>query len=330
MGEEKENVSPTFEFRNSLTARWGSHMRFLFALCLATLLSVPTFCATVPEGIVKTVVFIYRGQNGAAGQPDGTGFLVGLPNTSHPGQSWLYLVTAKHVLHTDPNNISSPMYPDLFVRINKKSGGSQVFRLPITDSGDKQSVFFSPDSSVDVAVFPIGIPNADQFDVVFLPEDMLVTRADFAKYKIGIGTDTFFTGMFTPVLGQSKNIPIVRFGRLAMLPDEKIPWGTESIDAYLVETFSFGGNSGSPVFFYPSADNTPGMMVLGPAVIKIAGVMKGFFGDLEPITMAQTASTGQQIPASQQNSGIAIVIPAEHIREILDSPELASKRQPAP
>jgi hypothetical protein len=312
------------EFRCAIE---GVAMRYCAKLLLlVTLSSGIAVCATVPEGVVKTVVFIYRSQNGAPGQPDGTGFLVAIPNPSQPGRSWVYLVTASHVLHTDPNNLSSATYPELFVRINKKPEGSQTFHLPIVTSGSNETAFFDSDPSVDIAVIPISLPNPEQFDIAVLPEDMLVTRADLKKYNIGVGTDMFFTGMFTPFLGQTRNYPIVRFGKLAMIPEEKIPIGDRKIDAYLVETFSFGGNSGSPVFFYPSADNTPGALTMGN-FIKVAGVMKGFFGDIEPIMMAQTASASvNNIPVSKENSGIAIVVPADHIRQILDSQLLASKR----
>jgi hypothetical protein len=116
-----------------------------------------------------------------------------------------------------------------------------------------------------------------------------------------------------------------------MIPEEKIPFDNMKIDAYLVETFSFGGNSGSPVFFYPSGENTPGALTVGTQVIKVAGVMKGFFGDVEPILMAQTTSTtGHIIPLSKGNSGIAIVVPADHVREILDSQALENRRHPHP
>jgi hypothetical protein len=182
---------------------------------------------------------------------------------------------------------------------------------------------------VDIAVIPIKLPDTDSFDVKVLPEDMLGSTDDIQKLHIGVGTDMFFTGMFTPFLGEQKSYPIVRFGKLAMIPDEKIKFGGIATEGYLMEAFSFGGNSGSPVFFYLSADNTPGMMMLGPPVIKIAGVMKGFFGDIEPIGLLQppTAVPNQGIPVSQGNTGIALVVPAKFIKEILDSPALETIRQ---
>jgi hypothetical protein len=71
--------------------------------------------------------------------------------------------------------------------------------------------------------------------------------------------------------------------------------------------------------------------MVGAAPIKIAGVMKGFFGDIEPILSAQITSQvgqpGQTIAVSKSNTGIAVVVPAAHIKEILRSPELESIRQ---
>lgn len=52
-------------------------------------------------------------------------------------------------------------------------------------------------------------------------------------------------------MGEHRNNPIVRFGRVALLPEDKIPWqengkSAESVELYLLETQSYGGNSGSP------------------------------------------------------------------------------------
>ena len=53
--------------------------------------------------------------------------------------------------------------------------------------------------------------------------------------------------------GRDRNFPIVRTGHIAMMPDEKIPkvkigdWEGNA-DAYLIESRSIGGWSGSPVF----------------------------------------------------------------------------------
>lgn len=304
-------------------------MRVIVKVLLLALLAEPLSAVTrVPEGIKKSVVFIYK--QGATPDryiPDGTGFVIAIPSPLQQGKGWLYLVTAKHVLRTNPNDLSSPLYSRVFLRLNKKSGGSEMVPVALVTSGPQQTVYVHSDETVDIAVIPIGGQELDTIDLLELPESWLSSSDDIASNQIGVGTDVFFEGMFTPYLGQQKSYPIARFGRVAMLPDEKISFMGKGIDAYLLETLAFGGNSGSPVFFYLGADRGNGSMILGPPTIKIAGVMDGCFQDLAPIAMAQPASSNNQmIPVSAQNAGIAVVIPAQKVRDILDSAALVGKR----
>ncbi|HTU33703.1 MAG TPA: hypothetical protein VMF66_07870, partial [Candidatus Acidoferrum sp.] len=89
-------------------------MRLSLALFLAMVGGTLTRAATAPANITKTVLFIYNNADGAPNHADGTGFLIGIPVAQKDGPAWVYLVTAQHVLHTDPNNLSSPTYPRLF------------------------------------------------------------------------------------------------------------------------------------------------------------------------------------------------------------------------
>lgn len=309
-------------------------MRVLASLVLALSFLGTAACAPIPADITKTVVFIYKDAAGTPTQANGTGFIVAVP-APVPGRSWLYVITAKHVVHTNSNDLSSPFFTTLWLRVNNKSGDSSMHAVNLITSGDRQSVFFHSDPSVDIAVLAVTPTDVDTIDIRSLPENMLTSADDFKSLNIGVGTDMFFTGMFTGFLGEKRSYPIVRFGKLALIPDEKINFKGPPAEGYLMEAFSFGGNSGSPVFFYPSPDNTPGALMLGPRPIKIAGVMRGFFGDVEPIQLlqAQTAvqdQPGQKIPVSSGNSGIAFVVPAKFISEILHSPELENFRKKHP
>lgn len=302
---------------------------FLTRLFLAGLLgAVNAACSTVPPDITKTVVFIYTDEACTPQHAYGTGFLMRIPVPTHPNSAWIYLVTAQHVLHSDGNNLNSPLLKELFVRMNKVSADSLVVPVPIVTTGPQRTVFLSPDPDIDVAVLPIKLPENEKLDIESFDENFLATTDAMKQMNIAVGTDMFFAGMFAPYQGRTRNQPIVRFGRLAMIPEEKIDFGGHQIDAYLVESFSFGGNSGSPVFFYPSSDNTPGRITMGYLPVKIAGVMKGFYGDLEPIQLAQVTQQRRQVmPVSQSNTGIAVVVPAKYIKEILHSPELEAMRQ---
>jgi hypothetical protein len=311
-------------------------VRTITCWALALLFVGTGVCASIPPDITKTVVFIYKDAAGTRAQAQGTGFLVLIP-APVADRAWFYVITAKHVVHADSSDLKSPLFESLWFRVNEKSGGSSMHGVHLVASGPDQNLFFHPDPSVDIAVITITPADPDVIDIKAVPESMLATADDFKTLNIGVGTDMFFAGMFTSFLGQKRSYPIVRFGKLAMIPDEKIALSNQLLPAegYLMEAFSFGGNSGSPVFFYPSPDNTPGVMVLGPRPIKIAGVMRGFFGDVEPIQLLQpqTATQAQpvpSIPVSNGNTGIAFVVPAKFISEILHSAELEGLRQKHP
>jgi hypothetical protein len=53
--------------------------------------------------------------------------------------------------------------------------------------------------------------------------------------------------------------------------------------------------------------------------------MKGYFVDLEPV-LASGPSDRKSVSLAPNNSGIAIVVPAQHIREILHSEALEKSR----
>lgn len=286
-------------------------------------------CAPIPPDITKTVVFIYKGPDGKLEQADGTGFFVSIPSPLDPNRSWVYLITAKHMVVKNPRDMNSELLQNLWIRVNMKSGGTTMYKLDLVPFGLKQTLFFNSDPAVDVAVFAIAPSEIDKMDIKILPESMLTTEDDLKTLNIGVGTDMFFTGMFTGFLGEKRSYPVVRFGKVAMIPDEKISFSGTVSDGYLMEAFSFGGNSGSPVFFYPSLDNTPGSLTFGPRTIKIAGIMRGFFGDFEPLQLvdAPTAADVPKIPVSNGNAGIAFVVPAKSISEVLHSASLENRRK---
>jgi len=108
-----------------------------------------------------------------------------------------------------------------------------------------------------------------------------------------------------------------------MITDEKIKFVDYEADLYLVETGSFGGNSGSPVFFYLGSDRKPGALILGPPILKLAGVMSGTFLDVQPVRAVETA----KIDVASSSMGVAAVVPAYKVLEILTGPELTARRE---
>jgi hypothetical protein len=296
--------------------------RLLFAWALLFCCACARFAhgAAIPHEITKVVTFIFLSPDGGKSfTPNGTGFFVGVK--SGADRFRVYLVTAKHVLKDSTGQYRQSVW----IRLNKKGGGSGMITLPLTGKGAAPVYEHPTDHSVDLAVIPC-LPSQDLFDFQFIPDEMLTTKDAFAELNISEGSDVFFCGLFAQFVGQSQNYPITRFGKVAMMPSEKIPWQDaegrppEMVDLYLLETQSFGGNSGSPVFFYLGQDRQPGSIIVGPPVIKLAGVMKGTFRDASPLVMANQ----NVIPLSLQNVGIAAVVPSYHLHEILFSDPLRS------
>jgi len=227
----------------------------------------------------------------------------------------LHLVTAKHVAETfDPGTF--------VVAMNAKDGAPRF-----AQSGDDIRWFYHPteEKSVDVAVCPFAVPDVSLFDARSIPEKTFASDAVIAEYGIGLGDELIVVGLFTRYFGTSKIIPIVRTGNIAMMPTDKVPvkdFG--EIDAYLAESRSIGGLSGSPVFVR-STLNLPTVTKDGaPAVISglgpthFLGLMHGHW------ELPLGFSTFEQ--AEAVNMGVSIVIPAKKVLEVLYHPELVKKR----
>jgi len=271
----------------------------------------------IPPEIKSAVCFVFTEKDTKL-VPNGTAFFVAVKNPSKPTSANGYLVTAKHVLYKpDTTEFLSKIY----IRLNKKAGGSEIGTIPIQTQGGNQNVFLHEDSSVDLAVIPL-FPDQERFDLKFLPEEFITTKEDYTKLSIREGSDIFFTGLFTPFVGAEKNYPVVRFGRVALVTDEKIDWKGIPMTLYLIEAGSYGGNSGAPVFFYLGSDRVPGALVVGAPVLKLAGIMQGTFLDAQEIKVVNTKTT----PISLSNMGIAAVVPAYKLHELLFSTELKRQR----
>ncbi len=208
-------------------------------------------------------------------------------------------------------------------------GGAEFARLDLEVSGQSRVYTHPIDKTVDIAVVP-ALPDQKEFNFKCLPDAFLTTKESFSKLNISEGSDVFFTGLFTPHYGQHANYPIARFGRVAMFPNERIYWkeankDPEMLELYLIETQSFGGNSGSPVFFYLCSDRLRGSLVLGPPELKLAGVMKGSFVAGSPVVEVAAKNA-----VALQNMGIAAVVPSYLLHEILFSEELRRQRAANP
>ncbi|KKW38621.1 MAG: hypothetical protein UY85_C0012G0004 [Candidatus Peribacteria bacterium GW2011_GWB1_54_5] len=250
---------------------------------------------------------------------NGTGFFIGVKNENDPKISNVYLVTAKHVIHSG----GSLILP-LAIRLNKFEGNAQVTEISLKE-GD---VIMHPDPDVDLAVIGC-LPDQKIFDFLMLPQELICEKKVIENEKICEGDEVFFAGLFTSHVGQKQNQPIIRFGKIALMSDEKIEWRdtkdkpAKLLDLYLLECQSFGGNSGSPVFFHLVPLRTGNLVLGGGPKIFLGGVMRGSFLNLNEIQVVKT----QKSAISVENLGVAAVTPAYFLQEILFSEDLIKARK---
>lgn len=194
------------------------------------------------------------------------------------------------------------------------------------------------DDSVDIAAFTLAVqdltnavevltlktPTKGNIKAGSISSRVLKDKRYFAKHPLRAGDDIFFVGLFTPFFGSKANIPVSRFGRISVVADEGIPFadhngGNTPQDLYMVETQVFGGNSGSPAFFY--RHKWFRHVHVGSRASDIgdcaylAGVIKGYFSDWSEVKVVNSVA----MPVSRSNVGIAVVVPAYYAYDMLFS-----------
>jgi hypothetical protein len=263
----------------------------------------------VPDEIRQCVVFIGL----PISQPDGrlalsfkgTAFFVSIPSVVIPNTNYMCLVTAKHVA----NALEGKQF---LVRVNTKNGKSELI------SGEGVKWWYHPiDPSVDVAIIPWAPP--EQVEYKYIPISMFLSDEVIQSRSIGTGDEVFITGLFAHLTGSSRNLPIIRMGNIAMMPEEPIiSTSLGNIEAYLIEARSIGGISGSPAFVRESTQ-------LGIGRFYFLGLMHGHW-DIPPETKNDQIVNDSTMNG-KVNMGIAIVIPAKKVLEVLNHPGLIEARK---
>jgi len=293
--------------------RFGENMCLIFRrvtlaiiLCLLARISGNATTSINTDVTNKSVVFFF------AADPKGeviptkqvaTGFLISVP-IKDKHTSYLFLVTARHVVDPIWMGCESVNPTRLFLRVNKKQYNPQtdstgIGFVPIDLIKDGKPAWWSnKDDNVDVAVIP--------------PPKELLTDADYAiEYigfrnfgkteeiaKLNIGSQIASTGLVPGLEGQKRNYPIFKFGKVASIPDEMISYPCDprlpnSPQSRPLRVWWLGanlvpGNSGSPVYFDPLfgpggdiSAGEPRPMIIGLQSLSLTG------GDLAGMTPAK-------------------------------------------
>jgi len=302
------------------------------------------FDMRVPDEIRKSVLFIGVREDLPEWEWKGTGYLVAIRDAhhifsgmiEHEGHTYsttssypfLFLATARHVAEELEGK-------DFALRTNKQDGS-----LAILEGHADQTWWYHPTERkyVDAAVAIFFPPNLRDLDIHWIDIELFVDQEKIEDAHLGVGDEVFLAGLFTKVQETTSNIPIVRIGNLAMMPGEKIPFKDgKLIEAYLVESRSMGGLSGSPVFiretltisagwkakpgFKLNAVNDPSPESSDLQRLQLAGVGRFYF--LGSMIGHWDAPTGFNLPEQEAvNMGISPVVPAHKIKEIITQPKL--------
>ena len=285
----------------------------------------------IPDAYLECVVYLYRSEVDAEDgvHAGGSGFLVGMMSEGLSTEMvFLYVVTNKHVVRDCT-----------VIRMKTKIGQKTVM---LTKKSDWVHHPDGDDLSACVISFD---PN--EFRFKYAERTSFLTKEIVDTFKIGPGDDVFMVGRFINHEGRQLNLPSVRFGNIAQMPIEPIK--TESgfwQESFLIEIKSVGGYSGSPLFVQiplfsnRSLDNwSPtstfpfqqqreydSLMSHGPWLL---GIDWGHINDWAPVCREDGKPVNSNPKALQVklNTGMAAVVPAWKLAQLLDDGPLADHRR---
>jgi hypothetical protein len=266
----------------------------------------------MPLGDVYPNSVVFVCEAGAKGStPVGTAFLVEEPNGI--GGVWRYVITARHVVeHDRPTTL----------RLRRHNRMEPV-EIPISE--------WIQHPTADAAVAPF------DFDPVELQISFVTTEAFADKWllKRGVpiqpGDPVFLIGLLSDLRSMvERSIPMVRSGRLGALYQEDIPvrqGQSHRIEprAHLIDAHSRAGFSGAPCVVEHLSINVTDATVF--PYLTILGVVVGHFDSyLDVLSRHGEGEAYETDLRIRDNQGVAVVVPIEAVREVLEGEALVEDR----
>ncbi len=119
--------------------------------------------------------------------------------------------------------------------------------------------------TLDICAFPIDLPSYvirnDTGKIIFTISKPLMIPKSMVKLRknINLGDEVYFIGFPFGMGTENKIEPLVRSGSVA--------WTSRESDEFLLDAFSFGGNSGSPVYLKSILGAEPGNLEWSNAML---------------------------------------------------------------
>lgn len=256
----------------------------------------------IAEEYLQCVVYLYPDEESAhAGKwTGGSGFLVHSEWTDGENSKAAdFVVTNRHVVEK---------MRDPVVRMNRTDGTVEAIktnrnRWQSHPAGDDVSALRFEGFSEEHKGLPVN-------ERAFINQEIL------SDENIGIGDQVAMIGRLVGHDGTVRNSPTARFGAISMMPGDTLPndFGHDQ-EMFLVDCQSLPGFSGSPVFlFQPTTAKSPTALLNAPS--WLLGINYMHVHDKEPVRKADgSKAEGLYV---QANSGVAGVIPAWRIKQLLD------------
>ncbi len=294
--------------------------KFLLLLLINTTVSASAQVRGFYKTTVNATILLYKKTNGQL-KSHGTAFILYNYDT-YSDES--ILVTCEHVTHHDTLIAAVPATDSLKNALLKNNRQS----LSYTANGGKQTIQFDGNNllftiavkpgdnyykhpRLDLATIFCNLPTSlvnkrnasvQLTEMKTLPKSIISQKNEmyagqaitFIGFPSGIGTRNGFFGsnMYRDV----KANPLFRKGIVS--------WTSDKAELFLVDGFSYGGNSGSPIFSVPDSES-PG---------KFLGMVIGHLNDefeLTSITMDTVKKEPvQNITSIPINNGLAQCIPS--------------------
>lgn len=229
----------------------------------------------------------------------------------------VYLVTNRHVL----NGLN-----EVFLRFNptgKEAARQYLFNL-IDASSEKTLWTPHPDPNIDIAIGPINIKLLKEEGIQFawfLSDKHIATLDKMPELGITEGDFVYILGFPMELIGPERNYVIVRSGNIARIQDAIDRRSNE----FLIDAFTFPGNSGGPVVTKPEAIAIHKTKALSSAYL--VGVIQSYVPYRD---IAISKQTERPRVIFEENSGLTTVIPIDFVKETIDAYEEAKAKEIPP
>ena len=259
--------------------------------------------ALIPPQFLDAVVAIgFRTPEAQEPRWAATGFLYGLRADADQPIYTVALVTNKHVFHGESTAC---------LRFNPK-GTEPAAELWIDLNDADGHPVWASDPNVDLAVVAIRVDQLVERDIsigVFRSDGDVLLLADASREGVVEGDGVFALGFPLGLVGQQRNYVIVRQGAVARIRDAYAGVNGE----ILIDISIFPGNSGGPVITKPEVVALQGTAAMGRSALL--GVVSSY---LPYSDVAVSAQSGQVRVVFQENSGLASVIPVDHVVRLFE------------